>query len=239
MSTPPLALPTSVEERITGWIRLQEAQRQQPKPKPPGPSITLSRQFGCEGFPLSLRLKERMEAATGEPWTIFDRALIDRVASDAGLSSRVLANLGDETRILEKFGFHPRGPLTNDEAFRKVAPFIIKVAREGHAIIMGRGGAVLCAGLANIYHFRLIASFEWRVESLSQRTGLPATEAARLVATQGRLRAKFIEDVLGADVEAFSHYDAIYNNQHHTVGHMAESIRAYVAAGDAPTHPGF
>jgi hypothetical protein len=226
MSQPLLALPSSVEERITGWIRIQEAQKL--RPKAPGPTITLSRQFGCEGFPLALALKAQLEAGTRTSWTIFDRALIDRVAADEGLSRRLLADLGDAPQLLEGLGFHPRGLLTTDQAFRKIAPFIAKVAREGHAIIMGRGGAILCAKLPNAFHFRLVAGFAWRVATLARRTGLSNEEAVALVKTQGRLRARFIQEALGADVEEASHYDALFNNEHHTVDAMAAAIVAYV-----------
>ena len=222
------ALPAQIEERISGWIRIQEALKHQPVPPAPGPTITISRQFGCEGIPLCLRLQEQLEARTGTPWSLFDRALIDQVATDAHLARRVLADLGDDTRILEALGFHPRGLLTTDEAFRRLAGFILKVARAGNAIVMGRGGAILCARLPNAYHFRLVAGFEWRVACLARRSGLSRAEAARLVKTQGRLRAQFIRDALGADVEEIRHYDALFNNEHHSVKEIAASIIGYL-----------
>jgi cytidylate kinase len=228
----PRSLPATVEERITGWIRIQEAQRRQARPKPPAPTITLSRQFGCEGFPLCLSLKEQLEAASQEPWTIFDRSLIERVAADSGLTRQLFSNLGDETRMLEQLGFHPRGALTGSEAYRKIALFVARVARDGHAIIMGRGGAILCAGLANAYHFRLVAGLEWRVASLASRAHLAQAEAAHLVKKQGQQRARFIYDALGADVEDPRHYDALFNNERHSVPVIAAAIVAFVARSE-------
>ena len=226
---PNLSLPASVEERLSGWARIQEARLKAPVPSRPAPSITLSRQFGCEGFPLALALQQRLEAATGEPWTIYDKALVERVALDEGLAQSVLAGLGDETRFLEALGFHPRGPLTTDEAFQRIAGLMLKVAHQGRAILVGRGGAILCAALPNTYHFRLVAAQDWRVASLARRAGLPQAEAARMVKTQGRLRAQFIRDALGADVEEIRHYDAIFNNEHHTVATYARAITGYLA----------
>jgi cytidylate kinase len=230
--SPPLALPATVEERITGWIRIQEAQRRRARPKPPGPTITLSRQFGCEGFPLCLLLKEQLEAASQEPWTIFDRALIERVAADSGLTRQLFSDLGDDTRILEQLGFHPRGALTSSEAFRKVALCIARIARDGHAIIMGRGGAILSAGLANAYHFRLVAGLDWRVASLARRAQLTQAAAAQMVKKQGKLRARFIYDALGADVEDPRYYDALFNNERHPVPVIAAAIVAYISRNE-------
>ena len=229
MQNPNLSLPTTVEERISGWIRIQEKLRPQAKPRP-RPTLTLSRQFGCEGFPLSLRLQERLELATQETWTIFDKALIDELASNEGLSRRVFADLGDEGRALEAFGFHPRGGLSTDEAFSKMAQFIGKVARVGNAIVMGRGGAILCRELPNAFHFRLVASLEWRVESLMRRSDLSRNAAIQRVKTQARLRAQFIKRALGADVEDPLHYDAVFNNERHSVDEISAAILAYVYA---------
>lgn len=231
MPNPYLSLPTSVEQRITGWIRIQERQAAQAKAPGPGPAITLSRQFGCEGIPLCLRLQALLETETGQPWTIFDRALLDTVAVDEGVSRQLLPELGEPGHALEAFGFHPRGPLTADETFIKVAMLISKVARTGHAIIMGRGGAILCQGLPNVFHFRLVASFDWRVASMVRRAGLSPQEAAQLVRTQGRLRHRFIQRALGVDVEDPLHYDALFNNQRHSAVETAAAICAYLHMG--------
>ena len=231
MSNPLLSLPTRVEQRISGWIKIQERQAARSKAQPPRPAITLSRQFGCEGFPLSLRLQALLEAATQEAWTIFDRALLDKVASDEGVSRRLLTDLEEEPLALEKLGFHPRGDLSPGEAFTKVALIITSLAKTGHVIIVGRGGAILCQDLPHVYHFRLVASYAWRVAAMVRRAGLDEDQAAQLVKTQGRLRARFIQRTLGADVEDPHYYDAIFNNERHPVEPCAAAICAYVLAG--------
>lgn len=228
MPKPLLSIPTSIEERLSGWIRIQEQQAAQTRARQPRPSITLSRQFGCEGFPVALRLQTMLEAATHAPWTVFDRALLDRVAEDEGLSRQMLSELGDEGSGFEAFGFHPKGALTTDEAFRKLALFILKVARTGHAIIVGRGGAMVCRDLPHVFHFRLVAGFDWRAASLAQRAGLPLAEAAERVKVQGKLRGQYIQRTLGADVEDPLNYDAVFNNARHTKEEIAGAICGYL-----------
>jgi cytidylate kinase len=230
MATALTSLPPSVEQRLSGWARIQE-KRFARVPSQARPTITLSRQFGCEGFPVAMRLKALLEAASGEPWTVFDRTLIDRVAADEGISRQVLADFGAATRGLEAFGFHPRGAVTSDEAFAKTALLITRVATLGNAIVVGRGGAVLCRGLANAFHFRLVADFDWRVQCLARRTGLASEEAAQVVKAEGRRRAAFIKAALGADVEDPLHYDAIFNNGRHTAEEIAAAVVAYVQTG--------
>ena len=108
----------TIEQRLAGWVTIHERQvagagtRQRP-------TLTISREFGCEGFPLAARLKELLDESTGESWTIFDRALIEMVAEDAVVTPRVLRHLGDMPRAFEAVGFHAEGTtLTQDAALR-------------------------------------------------------------------------------------------------------------------------
>jgi cytidylate kinase len=223
-----LSLPSSVQERLSGWVRIQERRMKAPAKGRRGPTITLSRQFGCEGFPLSLRLQELLNGPGGEDWQIFDKALLERVAEDAGIPMRLLAHLEDDSRILEGFGFHPNGAITHDEAFALVADTLVKIARQGHAIIVGRGGALLCRDLPNCFHFRLEADLAWRVAAISRRMDLPLEEAEKLVKVQSRKRERFIQDNLGASPSERQHYDAVFNNEHHSIEQVAAAIVAYV-----------
>ena len=228
---PILTLPASVEERISGWIRIQERRAAAPARAQPRPCVTISRQFGCEGFPLSVRLQELFEQASGEPWSIFDKVLIERMAQDEEVALRMMDSFEDPARYLEAFGFHPRGAFTSDEAFHRMAVSVLHFAKEGNAIIVGRGGAVLCRRLENCFHFRLEAGLEWRVAGLVRRMGISPREAADLEKVQSRRRAQFVREYLGADVADWSFYDAVFNNERHGVEEIAAAILAYVRHG--------
>ncbi len=221
------SLPPSVEQRHSGWIQIQERLSKHVEPRI-RPSLTLSRQFGCEGFPLAERLKVLMEEGSGEPWNIYDKTLIEKVAQDEGISMDFLKKLGDLTRRLESLGLNAPGHVTHDAAFEKVAKYLLEIAKVGNAIIVGRGGAILCRELKNSFHFRLEASFEWRVHSLMKRLELPQKEVEETVKANSRLRDKFISQCLGANVGDLQHYDAVFNNERHGVGAMAQAITAYV-----------
>ena len=229
MVQPSLSLPSSVHERLSGGVRIQE--RRSGKARKPGPTITLSRQFGCAGFPLALRLGELLIAPGGEEWHIFDKTLLEKVAQDEGIPMRLLDHLGEANRALESFGFHPGGAVTNDEAFAKVADALVKIARQGHAIIVGRGGAVLCHDLANCFHFRLEAEFPWRVAAMMERMAIDMEEAEKVVKTRTKARDHFIRDCLGADITDRRLYDAVFNNERHSVEEVAAGIVAYVRSG--------
>ncbi len=233
MAKPLTSLIPGIEARLSGWAAIQERLARAPREKQ-RPTITLSREFGCEGYPLAECLKARMEAATGEPWGLYDKALIEKVALDEGISMSTLRNLGDRSRELEVLGLMPDGYHTHDEAFAKVAKYLIQIAQVGNAIIVGRGGAILCRSLANCYHVRLVADFAFRASTLARRLEMPLKEAEALVKENERVRDRFISEQLGADIRDVAHYDVVFNNARHSTGAMAAAIQAYVAEAAPP-----
>jgi cytidylate kinase len=230
MSKPFSSLVPAVEHRLAAWEQIQFRLSQPAVPRI-RPTITLSRQFGCEGFPLAARLKALFEEASGEPWNIYDKSLVEKVAQDEAISLRLLKNLGDMTHSLEALGLHPSSHITHDEAFAKVAKAIVQIATVGNAIIVGRGSSILCKDLRNCFHFRMEAGFEWRVASIMKRLELPREEAAEMVKTNTKLREKFISQCLGENIAEVKHYNAVFNNERYSVNEMGAAILAYVKSG--------
>ena len=229
MSKPLASLVPSIEQRECAWSELQERLARTHKP-PILPTLTISREFGCEGYPLALRLKALLEAASGWPWNIFDKALVDKVASDERLSRELLAHLGNESHAQDVLRRH-FGFLTHDEAYARLVKHLVQIAMRGCAIIVGRGGAVVCQDLSNCFHFRLVGSFEFRVATLARRLELPAREAEDMVRRQSRLREKFISECLHADITATQWYDAVFNNGRQGVESIARACLQMVETG--------
>jgi hypothetical protein len=218
----------SVERRLSAYLAVSETRRATDS-QATRPTITISRKFGCEAFPLSERLKELLDAATGDAWTIFDKALLDRVSKDEHLSMAVLQDLGGRSRAVDSIGFLFAGHVPQDALFRRIVKHLVAAAEAGNAIIVGRGGAILTQKLANCYHFRLDADFGYRVASVVRRMEVSEREAERLVRENDRTREKFIEDCLGVSVSDLGFYDAVFNNARQDINAIAHAIVAYVA----------
>ncbi len=218
----------SIEQRESGWIQIRERLARDAR-EVSHPTITISREFVCEGHALAQRLKGLLDEASTEPWHIFDKALVEQVGADEKLSRHILSRLGDESHagdvLKTQFGF-----LTHDEVYASVVKHLIGIARTGCAIIVGRGGAVACQGLTNCFHFRLVGSFAFRVAMVARRRGLPQAEAEELVRNQSRLREKFISDHLRADITLPRWYDAVFNNERQDVDAIAQACLLLVRA---------
>lgn len=219
----------SVEEREAAWIHMQE-RLARPHREPVYPSVTISREYGCEGYPLAQHLEALLKEATGQPWNVFDKALVDKVASDENLSRRLLSRLGDESHAQDVLRTH-FGFLTHDDAYALVVKHLVQIATAGCAIIVGRGGAVVCQDLKNCFHFRLIGSFDFRVATLARRLDMPLAEAADFVRKQSKLREKFISQCLHADITSYHWYDAVFNNERQSVKTIAKACLDIVLTG--------
>jgi cytidylate kinase len=219
----------SIAQRESAWLQVRERLARAPK----GllhPTITISREYGCEGYPLAERLKELFEASTGEPWNIFDKALVEKVASDEKLSLELLSHLGDESRAMDVLKTH-FGYLTHDEAYGKLVKHLVQIATAGNAIIVGRGGAVVCQDLKNCHHLRLEGSFAFRAATLAKRLEVPLAEAEEMVRTQSKLREKFISECLQTDITASRWYDAVFNNERLSVETIAQACLPIITGG--------
>jgi hypothetical protein len=227
MGRPLMTLAPSIDRRLSTWEAIQDRLTKQ-QPARPRPTITISRAFGCEGFPLAGRLATLFQDATSEPWNVYDKALIEAVANREGVSVKLLERLGDAARGLETLGILPSDYFQQLDALNALSRHLMMVAGLGSAVIVGRGGAVLTQRLKNCFHFRLDASFEFRVASIAKRLELSPAEAEEVVRVNGDQRDRFIAEHFKVKATDLSPYDAIYNNERHTVDEVAASIVGYV-----------
>lgn len=230
MPRPFHVLVPGVENRLQAWEDIQTRLHHDSAVKPRA-TVTLSRSFGCEGFPIAERVKGALEQASGEPWNIYDKTLLEAVEKDEGVSVRVMQNLGLTASRFERLGLAPKEYYEQVRGFDSMARHIVSIAGGGNAIIVGRGGAVLCQALKNCFHFRVDAPFEWRVESIAKRLQLPQKEAEEFVRANSQRRDEFVRTMLKADPTAPLLYDAVFNNARHGVDEISAAIIAYVQAG--------
>jgi hypothetical protein len=222
----------SIERRLTTWTALQDQLERQPAACS-RPTITISRSFGCEGFPLAEELQRRFEAGSGEAWGLYDKALLEKIAHDEHLSLAYLSNFDLATPFGEMLGAFLPSYRSLDGACALVVQHILRVACHGNAIIVGRGSAIICYKLPNCFHFRLEASFSFRASSIAHRLGISLAEAERMVRNGEKMRDRFISDYLGVKVSDHTHYDAVFNNDRHSIQVIAAAIVGYVRGAQA------
>ncbi len=189
-------------------------------PFPPGEmpvrAITLSRQAGCGAAVVAERLAELLQShdkSAPAPWTVFDRNLIEQVLADHNLPVRFAKYLpedrGSEIQdaMDELFGVHP----STWTVVEHTAETILRLAQLGNVILIGRGANLITAKLPGIFHVRLVAPLEQRIEHAHHHYHLSPDEAREFIEREDRGRARYLKKYFETDVDDPLHYHLVIN----------------------------
>lgn len=196
-------------------------------------TITISREFGCEAYPMTEHLKKIMEKKTGQPWAIMDKALLEEVAKDHQLSEELVSRLGErKSRIMDDVlaTFSPHWKSDNDY-FRLLCKHVFSLAEKGNSIIVGRGSSIVTQPLKNCYHFRIYASHAFKVTSIAKRLEISRDEAEGVVEKSQKQRDAFIHDYFNLDARDLRFYHLVFNNDKNTPERIAQMIAEYLPTG--------
>lgn len=209
-------------------VRKHKAAQQHKRPKPQ-PCITISRQFGCQGYPVAERLVELMQQRTGEPWVLIDRAVLDQVAELHDISRDILESLGEKNRLLDDIlaTFSPRWTHSQD-CFRLLCKHVVSLAEQGNVVIMELGGAIITSHFKHAWHFRLYGSHPFKVRTIAGRLGISTEQAEQMVEKQQRQRDAFTRDFLHQNDHDPLLYDMLFNNDRATADQIALTIASAV-----------
>lgn len=178
-------------------------------------AVTISRQTGCGAFVVAEKLARYLQehSKSGSPWTIFDRNLMDKVLEDHNLPA-YLAKFLPEDRMSqiedflgELFEVHP----PSRTIVMQTAETMLKLAAVGHVILIGRGSNVVTARLPDVFHVRLVAPLEKRIEHAHQHYGMTKAEAHKFCVTEDLGRARYLNKHFHADINDPLLYHIIIN----------------------------
>lgn len=206
----------------------EKAASRHARPKP-RPCITISREYGCTGYPAAELLRELMMQRTGDEWVLIDRAILDEVAKRHNLSAEILRSLGKENRILDEIlaTFSSRWK-SNYDYFLPMSQHVVALAEQGNVILLEMGGAIVTRHIEHSYHFRLFGSDAFKIATLSGRLSIPKEEAEELMHKQQKVRDRFTRDFLNQDDHDPTLYDMLFNNGRCPADRIAHIIADYV-----------
>lgn len=150
------------------------------KPNEIGPFVTISREYGCHGFSLGLLLLEILTEESDQPWQIYHKDILSRLATETNIAQEMLER-ERSTRpslIVDFFRSFSKDRIPSGFEIRNRITTIIRcMAIEGRAIIIGQGGAAATQDLPNGISVRLEAPEEWRINQVAFQEGLEPTQA--------------------------------------------------------------
>ena len=149
--------------------------------KEPGHFITISRQYGCDGYALGdLLVKKLDERADDGKWRVFKKELLKQLAEDTGLTQEVVEKerLSKPSLLKDFFrGMRHRGIPDGYEIRNKITIMVRTAAFEGHAVIIGQGGTAATSDLDGGLSVRIEGPKEWRIARVSVREKLTSAGA--------------------------------------------------------------
>lgn len=200
----------------------------------PRPAIAISRESGAGALNVATLVAQELNTVCpGEPpcpWVVFTGNLPGKILEDHSLSNRIEQFMPEDFRfpLTESFefllGLHPRPGLLREYT----KDTIRKLAKSGNVILVGRGAAVITAGLAHVLRVRLIAPFEFRVRNFARSHGIPEEEAMRKVRANDGARRRYVRTYLNSDITDPLQYDLVINTGSNSFERVARIICAAV-----------
>ena len=178
-------------------------------------AVTISRQTGCGALAVAEKLAQYLQehSKSAAPWTVLDRNLMDIVLEEHNLPAYLARFLPEdrasqiEDFLSEIFGVHP----PSRTIVMQTAETILKLAAVGHVILIGRGSNVVTARLPVVFHVRLVAPLEGRIEHAHEHYGMTKTEARKFCLTEDLGRARHLKKHFDADINDPLLYHVIIN----------------------------
>jgi len=164
------------------------------------PVITISRELGSQGDQIVDMLCDKLGFCR------VDKAMLSQIAEEAGVD--VEAILEKERSVTSKprlisdqmtslYGrapsaFGKKGGIDDQTYARVVRETMERFAREGNAVIVGRGGQIILHDWPTALHVHLYAPPEVRIQRLMERSSISELEAKRLVSASDERKRWYI-----------------------------------------------
>jgi cytidylate kinase len=162
--------------------------------------ITISREMGSAGIPISQKVAEKLG------YTLVDGEAIRAVAPQYGLTPEALEQADEKPpAFVEKL----------DEKIEldlhQIELIVLEYALKGNVLVYGRGGQDVLRELSSVLRVRIIAPFEERVERWAEREWIDPDLARLLVRKSDQQRAGFIKYYFNRDWQDPLGYDLVIN----------------------------
>ena len=183
--------------------------------------LTISRQFGAGGLTLGKMVSKELG------YNFFDNEIIQMVAKKAKVSRHWVESMEKEAggkfhrfisglvpkNLIDRILGDQRGYIDEEIYVDLLHDIIRKIAEEGNAVILGRGGQYILEGSADVYHVLLVADKRHRVKFIEEKYELFPRQAARSVDLDDRRRINLYHKFGKEDYDQPTHYHMILNTR--------------------------
>lgn len=201
-------------------------------PHPAAPFITLSRESGTNGTALARALATRLSPGDEPPWTVYSANLIEEMLRTNNLPPHLARFLPEDkvseldASVGEVVGLHPNLWML----VAKINELMRQIARQGHAVIVGRGANFATRDLPHGIHLRLVAPPAYRDAHAARELGLDPGQASARNAQRDAARQRYVRATFSAHIADPAAYDLVFNVAQVPFDVMVDLVLHYVAA---------
>jgi cytidylate kinase len=179
--------------------------------------ITIEREYGCGGGAIAAQLARHLG------WKLWDHQITEEIARLANVDPSAVKRCDERRdstfyRLAKTFwrGSHERSShlisqaFDTDQMMAMMEQVTAKIAKEGNAVVVGRGAPYFLRGEPDAFHVFLYAPRAEKIRRLRE-DGATESEAERNVDSVDRERIAFVKHYFDADWPTRSLYHAMIN----------------------------
>ena len=196
----------------------------------PGPVITISRQYGCQGTLVARKLIKHLNHhphSYQEPWKYISKEILYDSAQELSLTPNEVMNVlhpHDRNLVEELFASLSTQYKVGEEKIHKtIRDIIMNYAVKGNVVILGQAGVAIARDVPRSLHVKLIAPLEWRAERLSRKLGISRSEAEERALEHDHRRDLCIDHFMGYKA-GYEIFDLILNASTFSTDQMVREI---------------
>lgn len=194
-----------------------------------GPVITISRLTGCDARQVAANLADSLnQRFRTTRWKWVDKDIIYAIAKELNSDALRVENFykGIELSSLSEMIMAFSGGFISDLRVKKaIKDVVLSMCKEGHIILVGRGGVSIARNISDALHIRLVAPFEWRVENVKKKKEMTVGAAEEYVIDTDEKRFNLIQTFLDKKPKNIDYlFDATINRSSFTIPDISEMI---------------
>ncbi len=190
--------------------------------------VTISREAGAGGLTIGEKLAKQLnqELPMSCPWTVFDKTFVEEILRDHHLPQRIAPFLKEapipevEDILQDLFGLRP----SQFTLVKRTNETILRLAKLGRVIIVGRGASILTAHIPGGVHVRLVAPLKKRIGHIQAYFEMTEKEANIFIEKEDQGRAEYLRKYFNQDIRNPLLYDLVLNTDTISYDEVAQII---------------
>jgi cytidylate kinase len=194
--------------------------------------ITISRQYGAGGKTIGSLVAKRIG------YHMFDDEILQEVSRKARVSKHWVESVEKEAggkfqrfisgmvpkNLIERILDSEGGYIDEEIYIDLLYKVITRIADEGDAIIIGRGGQYILEDFKNTYHVLLIADKLDRIKFMEDNYNLSSNQAVKVVGANDKKRANLYKKFGKEGYDSHVHYNMVINTSELTIDKATDLI---------------